>query len=89
MTHQAFSTPEEAPLPRVETAEDADELCARLSDTMSELIDVLTQETDLLKRGKAQDIGTLYARKTALSTVLTHDMGRLGRDTEFVKMAAR
>ncbi len=87
MTLQAQLAAQEQAVPRVETAEAADALCVRLSETMTELIDVLVRETDLLKRGRPQDIAALHARKTALSAVMTSDMQLLARNTEFVKKA--
>lgn len=88
MIHNAQIAAQEEALPRIETAEAADALCVRLSETMAELIEVLIRETDLVKRGKLEEITALQVRKTALSTMLTHDMRQLAQDKDFVKAAA-
>lgn len=74
--------------PRIETAEAAQALCARLLETSAELVDLLDRETALLKQGKPSQISTVHVRKSALNALLTHDMMAFRRDVEFITMAA-
>lgn len=75
-------------MPRIETAEAAQELCTRLLETSAELVDLLDRETAMLKQGKAHDIGTLQVRKAALNAMLTRDMSLFRRDADYITMAA-
>lgn len=75
------------PSPPTDTAGAAQALCDRLMEHTGEMISVLERETALLQRGKPHEITALQARKTALSTALTHDMSTFRRDSEFIKQA--
>lgn len=75
-------------IPRVETAEDAQTLCARLLETTAELVGLLDRETGHLKQGKPREIGSLQVRKAALNAMLTRDMTAFRRDADFITMAA-
>ncbi|GBE44682.1 hypothetical protein BMS3Bbin10_02785 [bacterium BMS3Bbin10] len=77
-----------ADIPRIETAEAAKSLCARLLGTTAELVGLLDRETALLKQGKPREINSLYMRKSALNAVLTRDMSVFRRDAAFIMMAA-
>lgn len=72
---------------RADSAEAAAALCDRLLAHTGDLIAVLERETSLLRHGKPQEIAGLYARKTALSTALTHDISVFRRDLEFIRRA--
>lgn len=75
-------------IPRIETAEAAKMLCARLLETTAELVGLLDKETSMLKQGKPQEIGALYVRKSALNAMMTRDMAVFRREAEFIVMAA-
>lgn len=75
-------------IPRIETAEAAQTLCVRLLETTADLVGLLDKETAMLKLGKPRDIGSIYARKSALNAILTRDMEIFRRDAEFITMAA-
>lgn len=79
--------PKDAPA-RIDTTDEAEALCSRLMETISDLVGVLDRETDLLKRNQAHEITALHVRKSALSTAMTHDIALLRRDADYVKMAA-
>jgi hypothetical protein len=85
LTHNTIAN---ADIPRVETSEDAQALCARLLETTAELVDLLDRETAMLKQGKPREIGSLHVRKSALNAMLTRDMTVFRRDADFIIMAA-
>lgn len=87
MTMTQNTTPS-GDIPRIETAEAAEALCARLLETTAELVGLLDRETSMLKQGKPREIGSLYVRKSALNAMLTLDMAVFRRDAEFITMAA-
>ncbi len=75
-------------IPRIETAEAAKAMCARLLETTAELVGLLDKETAMLKQGKPREIGSLHVRKSALNAMLTRDMAVFRRDADFIIMAA-
>ncbi len=77
-----------ADIPRIENAQAAKALCARLLETTAELVGLLDRETALLKQGKPRDIKSLYVRKSALNALLTRDISVFRRDTDFIMSAA-
>ncbi len=77
-----------AEFPRIETAQAAQVLCARLLETTAELVGLLDKETAMLKQGKPREIGSLHVRKSALNAMLTRDMSVFRRDADFIIMAA-
>lgn len=81
-------TSKTAETPRIATSDEAKALCTRLLETSAELVDLLDRETAMLKQGKPGQISTIYVRKSALNTLLTHDMLAFRRDAEFISMAA-
>ena len=88
MTSQDASTPQEINSPRVDTPEAAEALCGDLTATIGELVSTLDRETSQLRKGRALDTTALHARKSALTTTLTHQMARFGRDSQYITMAA-
>lgn len=87
MTLTPDTTPS-AEIPRIETAQAAKALCARLLETTADLVGLLDRETAILKQGKPGGIGALYVRKSALNALLTRDMSVFRRDADFIIMAA-
>ena len=87
MTLTQHTTPS-ADIPRIETPEAAQALCARLLETTAELVGLLDKETAMLKQGKPREIGSLYVRKSALNAMLTRDMSVFRNDADFITMAA-
>jgi hypothetical protein len=85
LTH---NTTPSSDIPRIETAEAAKALCARLLETTAELVGLLDKETAMLKKGKPREIGSLYVRKSALNAMLTIDMAVFRQDVDFITMAA-
>lgn len=82
------NTTSSSEFPRIETAEAAQALCARLLETTAELVGLLDKETAMLKQGKPREIGSLHVRKSALNAMLTRDMAVFRRDADFITMAA-
>lgn len=85
---QSQDNPRTGELPRIETAEAARLLCARLLETSADLVDVLDRETAVLKQGKPSETAAIHVRKAALNAMLTRDMAAFRRDAEFITMAA-
>jgi hypothetical protein len=69
---------------RIETPQQAEELCARLLRTAAELISVLDRETSLLRKGDTNELTSLIARKTALSSTMMKDMTSVNANAAYI-----
>lgn len=83
-----MTIPTQADAAPIATSDDAHALCARLSGTTLDLLDVLERETDMLRRAKHQEIAALTTRKTMLSTQLARDTQRLRDNIVFLRTNA-
>lgn len=68
----------------LEHPQQAEDLCTRVLQTSAELIGVLERETDLLRKGDTQEINSLIARKTSLSTTMMRDMTTLNANASYI-----
>ncbi len=68
----------------LEHPQQAEDLCTRVLQTSAELIGVLERETDLLRKGETQEINSLIARKTSLSTTMMRDMTVLNANASYI-----
>jgi hypothetical protein len=69
---------------RIDTPQQAEELCARLLRTAAELISVLDRETGLLRKGDTNELSSLIARKTALSANMMKDMSAVNVHAAYI-----
>jgi hypothetical protein len=69
---------------RIETPQQAQELCSRLLRTAAELISVLDRETSLLRKGDANELTSLIARKTALGSTMMKDMSAINAHAAYI-----
>ncbi len=68
----------------LEHPQQAEDLCTRILQTSAELICELERETELLRKGETQQIASLAARKTSLSTTLMRDMTVLNANAKYI-----
>lgn len=71
----------------IDTPGEAEKLCLRLIDTTADLISVLEQETQLVKKAMSDDFTALTVRKQALSVMMMKDMDILKTNSTYIKMA--
>lgn len=76
------------PEQRVENEDAAEALCSRLMKTTAELIDLLDQETALLRRGGISELAALHMRKAALNATLMRDIARFRGDLVYLRATA-
>ena len=68
----------------IEHSQQAEALCTRVLQSTAELISVLDRETGLLRKGETQELNSIIARKTSLSTAMMKDMTTLNANAEFI-----
>lgn len=72
---------------RLQSAEDAELLCASLMEITAELITVLERETSLLRKRQINDLQAIHLKKQALTTSLTRNLEMLRANADYIKMA--
>lgn len=72
---------------RVDNPDSAEALCACLMKTAGELIDLLDQETAVLRRGGMTELAGLQMRKAALNATLMRDVARFRGDLVYLRAA--
>ena len=73
---------------KISTPDEAAGLCAELIETTADLISVLEQETQLVRKPASDDFAALTARKHALSITLMRNMELLKHNAEYIKTVA-
>ena len=68
----------------LEHPQQAEDLCTRVLQTVTELICVLERETEQLRKGDTQEFNSLIARKTSLSTTMMRDMTTLNANATYI-----
>lgn len=68
--------------------QDAQQLCEQLYNTTHELITLLDQETDLLRKAKTQEITPFHVRKGALTATLSHHMSKFQNNVDLMRQLA-
>ena len=88
MTQTDFKSRDSIAPQKIDSPLKAKELCDRVIETTSNLISVLNQETQLIKKLQSQDFIALTAKKQSLSILLTKDMELLKKHAQYIKQAA-
>lgn len=83
-----MNTAQEVPSFENLTKQDAQHLCEQLYNTTHELISLLDQETDLLRKAKTQEITPFHVRKGALTATLSHHMARFQNNADQMRQLA-
>ncbi len=70
------------------TKDQAQKLCLQLFNTTQELIALLDQETNLLRKAKTEEITPFHVRKDALTATLGHHMSKFKNNAEIMRQLA-
>lgn len=70
------------------TREEAQNLCLQLFNTTQELITLLDQETNLLRKAKTEQITPFHVRKDALTATLSHHMTKFKSNADLMRQLA-
>lgn len=76
------------PEQHIDSLDAAEALCACLMKTVGDLIDLLDQETAVLRRGGMTELTALQMRKAALNATLMRDVARFRGDLVYLREAA-
>jgi hypothetical protein len=81
------SAPEALPRP-ITTAAEAQEVVGHLSDVMDALLNLVDQETELVRAGRLRDAATLEPTKSDLARLYITDTARLNISAPYLKQTA-